>query len=196
MSLLESRSKWDFRSPDARRPFTADTFYNWSNNNMYRTSYNDMSSKVNYISLSLLRPKSKRKVVLCLTIKDISQAKTQIMNSVEHSQRSLANVSTKLNSTISHSCFRLLVSIKVNYQGRTVLSLHLLTSTANALCNQLILALMIRTGPLLQETVGANLLSTTSQLQEGMGHKVKSSLIMVCLRVTDRRPQLLDLELE
>jgi hypothetical protein len=44
--MLESKTKFDVKSISRERPFTADTFAGWTNNNMYRTSYNDMSVKV------------------------------------------------------------------------------------------------------------------------------------------------------
>lgn len=44
--LLESKSKFDIRSPSKERPITPEVFFNWSNNHMYRTSYNDMKINV------------------------------------------------------------------------------------------------------------------------------------------------------
>ena len=46
MALLDYKSKFTIRNPSKERPFTSDQFFNWSNNNMYRTSYHDMSEKV------------------------------------------------------------------------------------------------------------------------------------------------------
>ena len=53
MSLLESKSKFNFSArvtltnqPTTNRPVTADEFFKWSSNHMYRSSYNDMSTKV------------------------------------------------------------------------------------------------------------------------------------------------------
>lgn len=40
--LLESKSKFDIRSPTRDRPFSPDNFFVWSNQHMYRTSYSDM----------------------------------------------------------------------------------------------------------------------------------------------------------
>jgi hypothetical protein len=40
--LLETKSKFLIRSPSNDRPFTAENFFNWSNQHMYRTAYNDM----------------------------------------------------------------------------------------------------------------------------------------------------------
>lgn len=40
--LLESKSKFDLRSPALERPFSPDKFFSWSNQHMYRTSYGDM----------------------------------------------------------------------------------------------------------------------------------------------------------
>ena len=40
--LLESKSKFDLRSPTRERLLSPDLFGNWQNNHMYRTSYNDM----------------------------------------------------------------------------------------------------------------------------------------------------------
>lgn len=49
--FLESKSKFNWNRPattggQTNRPVTAEEFYRWSNNHMYRTSYNDMSLKV------------------------------------------------------------------------------------------------------------------------------------------------------
>ena len=44
--LLESKSKFDIRSPSKERPMSPESFFNWSNNHMYRTSYNDMKINV------------------------------------------------------------------------------------------------------------------------------------------------------
>ena len=46
--LLESKSKFNVQPVIAvhNRPVTADSFFKWSSNNMYRTSYTDMSFKV------------------------------------------------------------------------------------------------------------------------------------------------------
>lgn len=47
MSLLEVKSKFTITKPGASiRPVTAENFYQWTANHMYRTSYNDMSFKV------------------------------------------------------------------------------------------------------------------------------------------------------
>ena len=47
MALLDSKNKFDITSCSKERPVTSGEFYNWSNKNMYRTSYHDMSEKVN-----------------------------------------------------------------------------------------------------------------------------------------------------
>lgn len=47
--FLETKSKFDnTKRPGAQtiRPVTAGEFYSWTGNHMYRTSYNDMSTKV------------------------------------------------------------------------------------------------------------------------------------------------------
>ena len=48
--MLESRSKLNITSPNKDKFFSPDRFYDWSNNNMYRTSYNDMSMKVSKLA--------------------------------------------------------------------------------------------------------------------------------------------------
>jgi len=42
MSLLESTTKFSIKNPRGTRIFEEKEFFNWSNNNFYRTSYNDM----------------------------------------------------------------------------------------------------------------------------------------------------------
>ena len=44
--LLESKSKFDIRSPNKDSIVSPDRFFAWSNSHMYRTHYNDMSVKV------------------------------------------------------------------------------------------------------------------------------------------------------
>lgn len=47
MALLESKNKFRTTSISKERPATTTgEFFNWSNKNMYRTSYHDMSEKV------------------------------------------------------------------------------------------------------------------------------------------------------
>jgi hypothetical protein len=42
MSLLESHTKFSIKNPRGTRIFEEREFFNWTNNNFYRTSYNDM----------------------------------------------------------------------------------------------------------------------------------------------------------
>ena len=49
--LLESRSKFDLKSPNKNQTLSPDGFFSWSNNHMYRTQYNDMSIKVSILSI-------------------------------------------------------------------------------------------------------------------------------------------------
>ena len=44
--FLESNTKFSFRNHRATEEFHENTFAKWSNNNFYRTSYNDMGVKV------------------------------------------------------------------------------------------------------------------------------------------------------
>ena len=46
--MLESKSKFNITSPIKDKIFSPDKFYEWSNNHMFRTSYNDMSFKVRF----------------------------------------------------------------------------------------------------------------------------------------------------
>ena len=50
--LLESRSKFDLKSPNKNQTLSPDGFFSWSNNHMYRTQYNDMSIKVSILSFA------------------------------------------------------------------------------------------------------------------------------------------------
>lgn len=57
--FLDSKSKFNWNRPattatqGARSSMNAEDFGRWSSNNMYRTSYNDMSIKVSNIFLEL-----------------------------------------------------------------------------------------------------------------------------------------------
>ena len=44
--FLESNTKFSFKNHRATQKFGEDIFSQWSNNNFYRTSYNDMGVKV------------------------------------------------------------------------------------------------------------------------------------------------------
>ena len=45
--FLDSKSKFNVTRPlQTLRPVTADDFFKWTGNHMYRTSYNDMTIKV------------------------------------------------------------------------------------------------------------------------------------------------------
>ena len=44
--FLESNTKFSFNNPKGGKKFGEGEFFNWSNNHFYRTSYNDMASKV------------------------------------------------------------------------------------------------------------------------------------------------------
>lgn len=46
MALLHSKNKFNISSVSKERSVNTGEFFNWSNNNMYRTSYHDMSQKV------------------------------------------------------------------------------------------------------------------------------------------------------
>jgi len=43
---MESNTKFDVANPKARQIFTEDAFFKWSSKNFYRTSTNDMTTKV------------------------------------------------------------------------------------------------------------------------------------------------------
>ena len=45
--FLESVTKFKIHNPKATQIFTENEFFQWSDKNFYRTSYTDMSSKVN-----------------------------------------------------------------------------------------------------------------------------------------------------
>lgn len=49
--FLESKTKFSFANHRATQKFEEDVFAKWSNNNFYRTSYNDMSVKVSILAL-------------------------------------------------------------------------------------------------------------------------------------------------
>ena len=44
----KTRDKFTFGSHKKSSSICEPTFFKWTNNNMYRTSYNDMSKKVSY----------------------------------------------------------------------------------------------------------------------------------------------------
>lgn len=44
--FLESKTKFSFNNHRASDKFSENQFFSWSNNNFYRTSYNDMTEKV------------------------------------------------------------------------------------------------------------------------------------------------------
>ena len=44
--FLESNTKFSFKNHRATEQFGEQTFQKWSNQNFYRTSYNDMGSRV------------------------------------------------------------------------------------------------------------------------------------------------------
>ena len=43
--MLDYKNKFEIRNPRRPQSYCEQDFFNWSNNNMYRTSYNDMSHK-------------------------------------------------------------------------------------------------------------------------------------------------------
>lgn len=47
--FLESNTKFNINNPKSGRRFTEDQFFQWSSNNFYRTSYNDMRSRVSQL---------------------------------------------------------------------------------------------------------------------------------------------------
>lgn len=49
MALLDSKNKFNITSLSKERPMTCGDKFSWSSKNMYRTSYHDMSEKVNLI---------------------------------------------------------------------------------------------------------------------------------------------------
>ena len=79
--FLESKSKFCITNMSKERPFTSPQFFSWSTNNMYRTSYNDMSVKVLNTNLSIIINKLYYshqlliKTMLCQAIRALSQAK-------------------------------------------------------------------------------------------------------------------------
>ena len=58
--MLESKTKFIMTSPQKERTFSQDGFYNWSNNHMYRTSYNDMATLVSFKSLTFNQDTSQK----------------------------------------------------------------------------------------------------------------------------------------
>ena len=46
MSMLEYRNKFNVDNPKRSTAFSEDQFFRWTAGNFYRTSYNDMRSKV------------------------------------------------------------------------------------------------------------------------------------------------------
>lgn len=55
--FLESVTKFKIHNPKATQIFTENEFFQWSDKNFYRTSYTDMSSKVNIAPAHLIYPK-------------------------------------------------------------------------------------------------------------------------------------------
>ena len=47
--FLESNTKYSFANHKQGQQFGENEFFSWTNNNFYRTSYNDMSSKVSLL---------------------------------------------------------------------------------------------------------------------------------------------------
>lgn len=50
--LLESRTKFSFENSSRQKPLGENTFFQWTNSNFYRTSYNDMSDRVSWFENS------------------------------------------------------------------------------------------------------------------------------------------------
>lgn len=48
-TILESKTKFHMSNPKCNEGFNESQFFKWSENNFYRTSTNDMSSKVSVI---------------------------------------------------------------------------------------------------------------------------------------------------
>lgn len=46
MAHLESKTKFSMSNPNVNKAYTQNHFFKWSENNLYRTSTNDMSTKV------------------------------------------------------------------------------------------------------------------------------------------------------
>lgn len=73
MALLDTSTKFNITNIKKETPFVEDKFFAWTNNNMYRTSYHDMSAKVillidvKYTNRHLVREKTQ----LFLGTKDI-----------------------------------------------------------------------------------------------------------------------------
>jgi len=78
--FLESKSKFDIRSPDKNRPFSPDNFFVWSNTHMYRTSSNDMGFLKVFIHILFHRVLKQTRILQSPNIKDIFQARWLIMN--------------------------------------------------------------------------------------------------------------------
>jgi hypothetical protein len=67
MSLLESTTKFAIKNPRSTRIFEEKEFFNWSNNNFYRTSYNDMGDVKTKVSLTHFFNRSLSKInQICL----------------------------------------------------------------------------------------------------------------------------------
>lgn len=85
--LLESKSKFDLRSPSKERTFSPDQFFVWSNKNMYRTSYGDMGFlKVVWISYHS-RVRHPIRTMFFPSTWDIFQAKQRTTSLVQLTQR-------------------------------------------------------------------------------------------------------------
>ena len=54
MALLEYKNKFSIDNPNRGSTVSEGTFFRWTNQNFYRTSYNDMKSPVSLSFLQLL----------------------------------------------------------------------------------------------------------------------------------------------
>ena len=78
--LLDSKSKFDIKSPTRGIPVSSETFYNWGSNHMYRTSYNDMHVKVRLNPSLMVKSRAPwgTRTMSFLITKGSSQAKSLI----------------------------------------------------------------------------------------------------------------------
>lgn len=71
--FLESNTKFSFNNPKGSKKFGEQEFFNWSNNHFYRTSYNDMASKVSLKINTLIWPSTLR--IALSTIRSLSEGR-------------------------------------------------------------------------------------------------------------------------
>lgn len=104
MSLLEFKNKFSIENPKKAANIPESGFFKWTNQNFYRTSYNDMTVPVSNNESTCSRSQLKTKTSLFLAIKATCLELLPIINMAEQSPKPRERFSSQQSSMKSSKC--------------------------------------------------------------------------------------------